>query len=178
MHSASRLEVRLSSSAFASDVGGTWSLVLATWFRPRLAISFAPTGRKRALATLQGEGACDPQGRAQGRPGARCTRGLVCIDAHRNAHTSIQVQRKHSGLPCAMALRPIRALPGDRLVCHRRPREALTSQELDASSGAPGPHDFAVRTDVARLATPTRPPQPAPTSVTWPTSPLAGQDAL
>ena len=27
-----------------------------------------------------------------------------------NAHTSIQVQRKHSGLPCAMALRLIRAL--------------------------------------------------------------------
>jgi len=27
---------------------------------------------------------------------------------------SIQVQRKHSGLPCAMAWRLIRALPGDR----------------------------------------------------------------
>ena len=43
--------------------------------------------------------------RAQGRPGARCTRGLACICAHKNAHTSIQVQRKHSGLPCAVALR-------------------------------------------------------------------------
>src|SRR5665213_2649862 len=60
------------------------------------------------------EGACDPQERAQGRPGPRCTRGLMCIDAQKNAHTSIQVQRKHSGLPCAMALRLIRALPGDR----------------------------------------------------------------
>jgi hypothetical protein len=29
-------------------------------------------------------------------------------------HTSIQVQRKHSGLPCAVVLRLIRARPGDR----------------------------------------------------------------
>ena len=58
------------------------------------------------------EGARDPQERAQGRPGARCTRGLMCIDAQRNAHMSIQVQRKHSGLPCAMALRFIRDLLG------------------------------------------------------------------
>jgi len=63
---------------------------------------------------LKPKGACDPQERAQGRPGARCTRGLVCIDAQKNAHTSIQVKRKHSGLPCAMALQLIRALPGDR----------------------------------------------------------------
>src|SRR6266702_8408429 len=31
--------------------------------------------------------------------------------AHKNAHTSIQVQRKHSGLPCAMALRLIASSP-------------------------------------------------------------------
>jgi hypothetical protein len=41
--------------------------------------------------------------RAQGRPGARCTRGLACQNAHwQKAHTSIQVQREHSGLPCAV----------------------------------------------------------------------------
>jgi hypothetical protein len=49
--------------------------------------------------------------RAQGRPGARRTRGLVCIDAQRNAHTSIQVRRRQSGLPCAMALRLISCSP-------------------------------------------------------------------
>jgi hypothetical protein len=42
--------------------------------------------------------------RAQGRPGARCTRGLVCTFVHQKTHTSIQVQRRHSGLPCAMVL--------------------------------------------------------------------------
>jgi hypothetical protein len=62
------------------------------------------------------------------------------------------------------------------LSSHHRPRDALASRELDASIGASGPHDFAVRIDVARLATPTRPPQPAPTSVTCATSPLPGRD--
>src|SRR5260370_2246474 len=33
--------------------------------------------------------------------------------------------------------------------------------DLSASVGAPGPHDFAVRESVARLATPRRPPHPA-----------------
>ena len=36
-----------------------------------------------------------------------------------------------------------RALPGDRLSCHRRLQ--ITSRKLDASIGASGPHDFAVR---------------------------------
>jgi hypothetical protein len=81
--------------------------------------------------------------RAQGRPGARCTRGLVRRRVKRKAHTSIQVQRKHSGLPCAVVYGLLRALPGDRLSCHRRRRD--TSRPLDASTGASGPHDFAVR---------------------------------
>jgi hypothetical protein len=52
-----------------------------------------PSGCKRSAQT-----------RAQGKPGARCTRGLMCHDAHSKTHTSIQVQRKQSGLPCAMVL--------------------------------------------------------------------------
>jgi hypothetical protein len=39
--------------------------------------------------------------REQGMPGACCTRGLVC-KMERDAHTSIQVQPEHSGIPCAM----------------------------------------------------------------------------
>src|ERR1700753_2132871 len=34
--------------------------------------------------------------------------------------------------------------------------------ELDASVGASGPHDFAVRSDVVRLTTSKRPPHPKP----------------
>jgi hypothetical protein len=48
------------------------------------------------------EGAGDPQERARGRPGARCTRGLACKSSKQKTHTSIQVQRKQSGLPRAM----------------------------------------------------------------------------
>src|ERR1700675_3896774 len=59
--------------------------------------------------------------------------------ASRNAHTSIQVQRRTPGLPCAMALRLIRGRPGDRLSCHRH--FADCSAKLDASTGASGPHD-------------------------------------
>ena len=33
-------------------------------------------------------------------PGACCTRGLVC-NVVIEAHTSIQVQPEHSGIPCA-----------------------------------------------------------------------------
>jgi hypothetical protein len=58
------------------------------------------------------EGAGAPQERAQGRPGARCTRGLMCQNAHlQKVHTSIQVQRRASGLPCAMVLTLISCSP-------------------------------------------------------------------
>jgi hypothetical protein len=44
--------------------------------------------------------------RAQERPGARRTRGHVCLFAlGKKLHTGIQVRREHPGLSCAMALR-------------------------------------------------------------------------
>ena len=60
--------------------------------------------------------------REQGMPGARCTRGLVCKIV-RKTHTSIQVQRKHSGIPCAMVLRLMARSPRRRILsCHRHRR--------------------------------------------------------
>ena len=58
-----------------------------------------------------------------------------------------------------------RALPGDRLSCHRHRRYRF--RQLDASVGASGPHVFAVRFSIIRphaLArmTPPRPLHPAP----------------
>src|ERR1700730_6333439 len=50
--------------------------------------------------------------------------------------------------------------PVTGLFCHRRLQ--VTTCTLDASVGASGPHDFAVRIGIARLATPTRPSHPAP----------------
>ena len=65
-----------------------------------------------------------------------------------------------SGIPHAMVLTAYFALsPGTGLFCHRRSR--ISSRELDASVGASGPHDFAVRISAPRLAPPLRPPHPA-----------------
>jgi hypothetical protein len=61
--------------------------------------------------------------REQGMPGARCTRGLVCRVAQKKAHTSIQVQRRHSGIPCAVVLRLMPCSPRRaNSSCHRRCR--------------------------------------------------------
>jgi hypothetical protein len=92
---------------------------------------------------------CPRKQRAQGRPDARCTRGLMCVSANKNLHMSIQVQLATPGLPCAMALRLIRGRPGDRLSCHRHPADC--SAKLDASTGTSGPHDFTVRNSSVRL---------------------------
>src|SRR6266702_7333803 len=45
-------------------------------------------------------------------PGARCTRGLVC-KMHKEMR--IQVQRRQSGIPCAMALRLMPCYPRRRI---------------------------------------------------------------
>src|SRR6202000_2718509 len=45
------------------------------------------------------------------RPDAGCTRGLVC-QCRKHTSSKPQVQPERPGLPCAMALRLIRALPG------------------------------------------------------------------
>jgi len=56
--------------------------------RPRFAINFPPS-----LSEGAGKTGCTLHPRSR-------------VHLHtKNAHTSIQVQRKHSGLPCAMALR-------------------------------------------------------------------------
>ena len=113
--------------------------------------------------------------RAQGRPDARCTRGLMCNSCNKNAHMSIQEQRRTSGLPCAMALRLIRGRPGDRLCLSPSPCEALASSRLDTSNGVPGPHDFTVRNSpfVLRTAASTA---TCPSFATMANAPLTGQD--
>jgi hypothetical protein len=126
-----------------------------------------------------------PNQRAQGMPGARCTHGPLCNKKAQGQEP--QVRRMRPGIPCAMALRLIRALPGDhRLVATVIGEDAGSIiANLDACFGAPGPHDFAVRETPfeeatrrvlvpvppklqrrrmsrARLAPPSRPPHPVP----------------
>src|SRR4030088_2407346 len=87
-----------------------------------------------------------------------------------NAHTSIQVQRKHSGLPCAVVYSLYRALPGEpgffaTVTCG-------SLHKLDTSVGVSGPHDFAVRHPRVRLARASRPPHPTATYLTIAIRPL------
>ena len=85
--------------------------------------------------------------RAQETPGARCTRSLAWsventrVNHHRFTGTP--------GISCAMVLTVSFVLsPVTGLCCHRRLRD--NSRKLDASVGASGPHDFAVRVSAAR----------------------------
>ena len=71
--------------------------------------------------------------REQGMPDARCTRGLACNMRKARAHTSIQVQRRQSGIPCAMALRLTSCSSRRRIpFCHRHRRIEIC---LKARSG-------------------------------------------
>ena len=76
-------------------------------------------------------------------PGARCTRGLVCKMCKESAHehTGSAEAIRHSlrdGFTAYFALSLVTGL-----FCHHH--LADTSAKLDASVGASGPHDFAVR---------------------------------
>src|ERR1700743_411927 len=104
--------------------------------------------------------------RAQGKPGARCTRGLVCKLCIKKTHTSIQVQRRQSGLPCAMALRLIPcSLPGDRACLPPSPTNCFV--DLTPASGrqdhTASPYASASYVRAQKRATTLpRPPHPAP----------------
>src|ERR1700732_2495188 len=83
---------------------------------------------------------------------------------NKTKHTSVVTTGSpvSPGLPCAMVLTASFELsPVTGLSCHRRLR-GLPPHELDASVGASGPHDFAVRISAARLASLPRPSHPAP----------------
>src|SRR5881392_4340368 len=76
-------------------------------------------------------------------PGARCTRSLACKNkiAHEVVTTGSPEQ---PGIPRAMVLTVSFVIsPVIGLFCHRRQRNYF--RQLDASVGASGPHDFAVR---------------------------------
>jgi hypothetical protein len=102
--------------------------------------------------------------RAQGKPGARCTRDLV-----RNVHRKVctRAYRFSGGIPAFparwfTAYFVLSSVNG--LSCHRRPQEAFASHELDTSVAVPEPHDFAVRSSHARPSQLPRPPHLNPRS--------------
>jgi hypothetical protein len=63
-----------------------------------------------------------PQKEGAGNAGCALHPRSRVQDAKKKAHTSIQVQRKHSGIPRAMALRLMPCSPATNSSCHRRRR--------------------------------------------------------
>src|SRR3979490_2909141 len=82
-----------------------------------------------------------------------------------DAHTSIQVWRRHPAFPAQW----LYGLYEFALVTGFLATIIIGSfrlRQLDASTGASDPNDFAVRLSHARQSQPSRPPLPAPTSAT------------
>jgi hypothetical protein len=109
-------------------------------------------------------------------PGARCTRGLVRNDGKKSAHehTGSAEALRHSlrdGCAAYGALSPVSGS-----LATVAPHETHRGK-LDPSIGRSGPHAFAVRTGLARLAKPARPSHPASTFVTTRTPLCARRDA-
>src|ERR1700742_2665394 len=92
------------------------------------------------------------RGRREG-PGARRTRGLVCIDAQTKVRT--RAYRFGGSTPAfpAQWLYDLYVLSlATRLSCHHHPRDAKHHREFDANPGASGPHAFIVRKGLIRRA--------------------------
>jgi hypothetical protein len=88
------------------------------------------------------------------RPIAACA--IIVVERTRVS----QVTPESPGTPHAMVYGLYRALPGERLFCHRRLARLLA--RLDTSTAMSGPHDFAVRIKRFRQRRRQRPPRPAP----------------
>src|ERR1700761_4531229 len=110
-------------------------------------------GRLVPPSPIRGRREC----RAPDAPESRACRGSGRV------HTRNQVTPESPGIPRAMVyglyvLSPVIGLLTPSLAKKLRP--------LVARVEASGPHDFAIRVSVVRQKTPSRPPHPAPTSVT------------
>src|SRR5260221_14467198 len=84
-----------------------------------------------------------------------------------DAHTSIQVWRRHPAFPAQWLYGLYEFAPVTGFLATVIPADC--SAKLDASTGASGPHDFTVRFCHARQSQPSRPPLPAPRLRRWPT---------
>jgi len=89
------------------------------------------------------------------RPQAACA--VVVVERTRVS----QVAPESPGIPRAMVYGLFRALPGDRLSCHRRPRK-LPFTNLMPASGHQDHTSSPSASHAARLSAHPRPPHPAP----------------
>ena len=110
--------------------------------------------------------------RAQGRPGACRTRGPACrLRISKRCTRAYRFGGSIPAFPAQWLYGLLRALPGERLFCLRRPQKAFASCELDASTATSEPHDFAVRFGRLRLSRLVRPSHPDRALVTMADAP-------
>src|SRR6202035_939082 len=78
-----------------------------------------------------------PSERTRGRRESRvrAAPAISCAKMHKKTHTSIQVQRRQSGFPCAVGYGLFRALPGDRAFLPPSSPRSLLLKNLTPASG-------------------------------------------
>jgi hypothetical protein len=101
-------------AAGTRSASSTHFSVLAARIASELSLSFRPRNRRGA----------------QGRPGARCTRGLAC-NVHQKMRTrAYRFSGNTPAFPAQWLYGLLRALPGERLFCHRRFADVATRRNL------------------------------------------------
>jgi hypothetical protein len=126
--------------------------------RPSFAFDLLPR-QQRAQATLKRG---RRESRVRGAPAAPCAKG--------RKHTVVDHRfAGHPAFPAQWFYDLLRALPGDRACLPPSPHRK-TSARLDASVGASGPHDFAVRLSAVRQKRIRVHRFPSQRSRRWPTS--------
>jgi hypothetical protein len=103
--------------------------------------------------------------RAQGKPGVLRTRSLAWEMKKPHELKSLQVHQNNPAFPARWLYGTAYFVlsPVTKLFCHRRLQ--VKTCKLDASVGAPGPHDFAVRVSALCRARYLRPSTASRTSV-------------
>ena len=130
----------------------THHLMLRTRWWARFALPTLRTARASAISRLNARGLQSPcpslTTEGAGKTGCALHPRSRVQSAQKKAHTSIQVQRRQSGLPCAVVYGLLRALPGDRLSCHRH-FAGLIPRNL---APAPGRQDHTTSPSASHLA--------------------------
>jgi hypothetical protein len=136
-----------------------------------------PHSRGTMRPSFANSSAPEKRGRREDR--VRAAPAVSCAKADKKTHMSIQVQRKQSGLPCAMVLQLISCSPRRDLACLSPsfPRSVSFPKNLTPAIGASGPHDFAVRVSRIRQSQLSRPSHPTARFVTCATPLLSGGTA-
>jgi hypothetical protein len=119
-----------------------------------------------------------PPPKIRGRKECRAPDAPAASRVEKNTRVSHHGHAGSPGIPRAMVLTAYFALsPVTGLSCHRHRRDAKHHRQLDASVGASGPHDFAVRKPSAFVNALPASTASRPASVTIASRPSMGRDS-